>query len=66
MKRKYQVKPGCFYGPNNKHAAGEIVELEEAHAQGHLDILELVEDEPTTKTETKKAETKKAESEKKS
>ncbi len=44
--KRYRVKPGHKFGVGKKHQAGDIVRLTEYEAQGFLDKLDLVEDEP--------------------
>ncbi len=42
--KTYRVKPGKRHGAGNRYGPGELVTLEEAHAAGFLDKLELVEE----------------------
>lgn len=48
MKNTYRVKPGMRYGAHDEFGPGDLVELTEYEAAGHLDKLELVVEEPKT------------------
>lgn len=48
---KYVVKPGKKFGKNKEHRAGSVVELTEAEAAGHKDLLTLYEEPVAAATE---------------